>query len=50
MRRELAETSRGADAYVRSPAKGVWTAANGHTEQDDDVMVEVVTESFDRAW
>ena len=49
-RRELAETFEGLTAYVRSPAKGVWTAPDGRTEQDDVVMVEVVTETFDRAW
>ena len=49
-RRELADRFSGLTAYVRSPAKGWWTAADGHTEQDDVVMVEVVTDSFDRAW
>jgi hypothetical protein len=49
-RRELAETFDGLTAYLRSPAKGVWTAPDGHAEQDDVVMVEVVTERFDRAW
>ena len=49
-RRELAERFDGLTAYVRSPAKGLWTAADGRTEQDDVVMMEIVTESFDRAW
>jgi hypothetical protein len=49
-RRELSETFTGLTAYVRSPAKGTWTAADGKVEQDDVVMVEVVTERFDRAW
>ena len=49
-RRELAERFNGLTAYLRSPAKGWWTAPDGHTEQDDVVMVEVVTETFDRAW
>jgi hypothetical protein len=49
-RRELSETFDGLTAYVRSPAKGIWTAPDGHTEQDDVVMVEVVTDHFDRAW
>jgi len=49
-RRELAERFSGLTAYVRSPATGWWTAADGHTEQDDVVMVEVVTGSFDRTW
>jgi hypothetical protein len=49
-RRELAKRFNGLTAYVRSPAKGLWTAPDGHTEQDDVVMVEVVTNTFDRAW
>jgi hypothetical protein len=49
-RRELVEQFKGMTAYVRSPAKGLWTAADGHTESDDVVMVEVVTETFDRMW
>jgi hypothetical protein len=28
----------------------LWTAPDGHTEADDVVMVEVVTETFDRQW
>ena len=48
--RELAAKFKGLTAYLRSPAKGWWTAPDGHTEQDDVVMVEVVTETFDRSW
>ena len=49
-RRELAERFNGLTAYLRSPAKGWWTAQDGHVEQDDVVMVEVVMDTFDRAW
>jgi hypothetical protein len=49
-KRELTGRFNGLTAYLRSPAKGWWTAADGHTEQDDVVMVEVVTDMFDRAW
>jgi hypothetical protein len=49
-RRELADRFDGVTAYVRSPAKGLWTAPDGHMEADDVVMVEVVTEKFDRPW
>lgn len=49
-RRELVERFKGVTAYVRSPAKGLWTAPDGRVEADDVVMVEVVTEQFDRAW
>ena len=46
-RRELADRFTGVTAYVRSPAKGLWTAPDGQIEQDDVVMVEVVTDTFD---
>ena len=49
-RRELADAFTGVTAYIRSPAKGLWTAPDGHTEADDVVMVEVVTEQFDKEW
>ena len=49
-RQELAMHFTGLTAYVRSPAKGLWNAPDGHTEQDNVVMVEVVTEQFDREW
>ena len=49
-RRELVDRFKGVTAYVRSPAKGLWTAPDGHTEADDVVMVEVVTDTFDRTW
>jgi hypothetical protein len=40
-RRELVDRFKGVTAYVRSPATGLWTAPDGHTEADDVVMVEV---------
>jgi hypothetical protein len=49
-RQELAARFKGLTAYIRSPATGLWTAPDGRTEQDTVVMVEVVTERFDRAW
>jgi hypothetical protein len=49
-RRELTEAFEGLTAYLRAPARGTWTASDGHTEQDDVVMVEVVADGFDRAW
>jgi hypothetical protein len=49
-REEMAARFKGLTAYVRSPAKGLWTAPDGRTEHDDVVMVEVVAERFDRAW
>ena len=49
-RRELADAFDGLTAYLRSPATGLWTAPDGHEEQDSIVMVEVVTGTFDRTW
>ena len=49
-RRELTQKFKGLTAYLRSPAHGAWTAPDGHTEQDDVVMIEVVTDAFDRGW
>lgn len=49
-RRELTQKFNGSTAYVRSPAKGLWTAPDGEVEQDEVVMVEVVAETLDRAW
>ena len=37
----------GVTAYVRSPAKGLWTAPGGQIAHDDVVMVGVVTGTFD---
>jgi hypothetical protein len=49
-RRELTDRFHGLTAYVRSPARGLWTSPDGRTEEDDVVMIEVVTETFDRLW
>ena len=49
-RAELVETFGGVTAYVRSPARGVWTDDRGHESHDDVIMVEVVTAEFNRAW
>lgn len=48
--RELADKFEGLTAYTRSPAKGLWTAPDGHTERDDVVLVEIVSSGFDRVW
>jgi hypothetical protein len=48
--RELRDAFGGLTAYTRAPAKGLWTAPDGRSEQDQVVMIEVVTERFDKAW
>ena len=47
---ELVDAFGGLTAYTRSPAKGVWSSAAGAQDEDDVVMIEVVTERFDRVW
>jgi hypothetical protein len=49
-RRELAGWFKGITAYVRSPAKGMWTSPEGCTEADDVVMMEIVTPTFEQEW
>ena len=49
-RAELAARFTGLTAYIRSPAKGVWTAPDGRTEEDDVVMIEIVADRLDRDW
>jgi hypothetical protein len=49
-REELTARFAGLTAYVRSPAKGLWTSPDGHVEHDDVIMVEIVTDVFDREW
>ena len=48
--RELGRTFGGLTAYVRSPAKGLWTSPSGRMDEDEVVMIEVVTDRFDRPW
>jgi hypothetical protein len=49
-REELIDRFHGVTAYERAPAQGVWIAPDGQKERDAMVMVEVVTDQFDRAW
>jgi hypothetical protein len=49
-RAELVERYDGVTAYLRSPAQGAWTAPDGRIERDDVIMIEVVVDTFDRAW
>ena len=49
-RAELVERYEGVTAYLRSPAQGAWTAPDGRVEDDEVVMIEVVVDTFDRAW
>ena len=48
--RELADQFDGLTAYMRSPARGLWTAPDGRTERDDVMLVEIVADAFDRVW
>lgn len=49
LQRTLTDRFGGMTAYTRAPAEGLWS--NGGTHRKDDiVVVEVMTEDFDRAW
>ncbi len=50
LRAELIDAFNGVTAYLRSPAQGAWTAPDGRLERDVMVMVEVLTDTFDRPW
>ena len=49
-RAELVERFRGVTAYLWAPAQGAWTSPDGRLEHDEMVMVEVLTDAFDRGW
>ena len=49
-RRELVDAFGGMTAYLQTPAQGVWTSPDGERERDAMVLVEIVTEHFDRSW
>ena len=49
-RAELVERFSDVTTYLRSPATEWWTEPDGDMEQDDAIMVEVITQNFDRHW
>jgi hypothetical protein len=49
-RKELIDRFGGVTAYTRAPATGVWTSPAGGVEVDRVVMIEVLSEHFDRDW
>ena len=51
VRAELTERFGGVTAYSRSPATGLWKREEDDAiERDQVIMVEVVTDAFDREW
>ena len=50
VRRELTDRFGGTTAYTRAPAEGTWEDPDGHVHHDDVIVVEVMTETLDRAW
>jgi hypothetical protein len=48
--RELVDAFGGVTAYFQTPAHGVWTSPEGYREEDRVVMIEIVAQTFDRAW
>ena len=49
-REELVERFGGLTAYTRAPATGVWTSSEGGVEVDSVVMIEVLSQDFEKAW
>jgi hypothetical protein len=47
---DLTERFGGLTAFTRAPAEGLWMEGEGGPRRDDVVVVEVMTESLDRAW
>ena len=47
--RDLTARFGGVTAYLRSPASGAWQQ-DGSVEQDDVVMIEVMTPDLDESW
>jgi hypothetical protein len=47
----LTEQFGGFTAFTRAPAQGAWRAPHtGQIEHDELIVVEVMTETLDRAW
>lgn len=49
-REELLDRFGGLTAYVRAPAAGVWTSPRGEVDADSVVLIEVLSDVFDRTW
>ena len=49
-RDELIARFGGLTAYTRTPATGIWTSPEGDVEVDSVVMIEVLSEAFDKGW
>ena len=50
VRGELTDRFGGTTAYTRAPAEGTWEDPEGRVQHDDVIVVEVMTDSLDRAW
>lgn len=50
VRAELTARFGGATAFARAPALGAWADDRGEVQHDDVVLVEVMTDTLDRAW
>lgn len=51
VRAELTERFGGLTEHTRAPARGSWQdGATGRTNLDDIVVLEVMSETIDRAW
>jgi hypothetical protein len=48
--KELSERFGGVTSYPRTPATGLWEAANSASQRDELLIYEVMTPEIDRAW
>lgn len=49
-RQELLDRFGGLTAYMRAPAAGAWTSPQGEVAADSVVLIEVLSDVFDRPW
>ena len=50
VRSELLDHFGGLTAFTRSPAEGLWEAADGEKMRDEVVIFEVMADWIDRSW
>ena len=50
VREELVELFGGLTAFSRTPAEGLWEAAQGERSRDEIVIFEVMADDPDRGW
>jgi len=47
VKEELAEDFEGVTAFIQAPAEGLWKQQGGHSQNDDIIIFEVMTDRVD---